>query len=328
MRRSWLILALLTVGAATAVLFAVRRWHPAPMAASGIDLPARLVAANPQFHTEIRPWLQQYCGDCHADGADKGGVNFDGFTNSTQVFNQRIVWERVLDNVKSGAMPPPKKKQPDAPQRQKVVAWLDHVLYPLDPQNPDPGRVTVRRLNRTEYNNTVHDLLGVEFKPADEFPQDDVGYGFDNIGDVLSLPPILFEKYLHAAQSVTEAALPSGPVRPPNRYFGPMEIQGHSHEGELYALLDKEGEVYVDFPVKQPGEFLLQVRAFGKQVPERISKERVKMAFGIGPDLLVTNEVAAKSENPRDYEFRVPLTVGKGEVAKAPSAGMGRGPGS
>src|SRR4249920_2199384 len=61
---------------------------------------------------------------------------------------------------------------------------------------PNVGRVTLRRLNRLEYNNTIRDLLGVDFKPAEDFPSDDVGYGFDNIGDVLSLPPLLMEKYL------------------------------------------------------------------------------------------------------------------------------------
>lgn len=308
MRRSWNILAVLAVAAVAAVSFAAYRWQQ--RRSQGINLPARLAAANPRFQSDVRPWLQQYCWDCHGDGTDKGGVNFDGFTNATQVFNQRLIWERVLDNVKSGAMPPPKKKQPEAARRAQVVAWLDHVLFPLDPRNPDPGRVTVRRLNRAEYNNTVRDLLGVEFRPADEFPQDDVGYGFDNIGDVLSLPPILLEKYLHAAQTVMEEALPTGAVKPQNRYFGPAEIQGHGREGELYALLGTNSEVYVDFPVKQPGEYLFQVRAFGKQIPERLAKERVKMALGLGPDLLITNEVAAKPENPRDYEFRAPLTGG------------------
>jgi hypothetical protein len=67
---------------------------------------------------------------------------------------------------------------------------------------PNAGRVTIRRLNRTEYNNTIRDLLGVDFKPADDFPADDVGYGFDNIGDVLSVSPLLLEKYLAAAETI------------------------------------------------------------------------------------------------------------------------------
>src|SRR5207344_818887 len=71
----------------------------------------------------------------------------------------------------------------------------------------NPGRVTARRLNRTEYNNTIHDLLGVSLRPADEFPVDDSGYGFDNIGDVLSISPLLMEKYLNAAHTVSRAAV-------------------------------------------------------------------------------------------------------------------------
>ena len=79
---------------------------------------------------------------------------------------------------------------------------------------PDPGRVTARRLNRAEYNNTVRDLLGVDFRPADDFPQDDSGYGFDNIGDVLSLSPVLMEKYLKSAETIVHTAL-----------FGPEKLK-------------------------------------------------------------------------------------------------------
>ena len=74
-------------------------------------------------------------------------------------------------------------------------------------RDADPGRVTARRLNRVEYNNTIRDLLGVSLRPADEFPVDDSGYGFDNIGDVLSLSPMLMEKYLSAARAVARAAV-------------------------------------------------------------------------------------------------------------------------
>src|SRR5712691_2636458 len=72
---------------------------------------------------------------------------------------------------------------------------------------PDPGRVTARRLNRYEYNNTIRDLLSINFRPADDFPADDYGYGFDNIGDVLSLSPVLMEKYLTAAEKIAKAAI-------------------------------------------------------------------------------------------------------------------------
>ena len=80
---------------------------------------------------------------------------------------------------------------------------------------PDPGRVTARRLNRTEYNNTIRDLLGVDLRPADDFPQDDSGYGFDNIADVLSLSPVLMEKYMSAAERVARTALFGPPTLKP-----------------------------------------------------------------------------------------------------------------
>src|SRR5690606_29839192 len=90
-----------------------------------------------------------------------------------------------------------------------LTGWIDAELAKTGcGDGPhDPGRVTIRRLNRNEYNNTIRDLLGVDFRPADDFPSDDVGYGFDNIGDVLSMPPILLEKYLSAAESITSRVL-------------------------------------------------------------------------------------------------------------------------
>ena len=94
-----------------------------------------------------------------------------------------------------------------------VTAWVEREIEAAEIDAArDPGRVTIRRLNRTEYNNTVRDLLGVDIRPADEFPQDDSGYGFDNIGDVLSLSPVLMERYSRAAERVARAAL-FGPRR-------------------------------------------------------------------------------------------------------------------
>ena len=91
--------------------------------------------------------------------------------------------------------------------RRSPAGWRASWRASIGSRRPIPGRVTARRLNRAEYNNTVRDLLGVDMHPADDFPQDDSGYGFDNIGDVLSLSPALMEKYFAAAEKVTRAAL-------------------------------------------------------------------------------------------------------------------------
>jgi hypothetical protein len=87
-------------------------------------------------------------------------------------------------------------------QREILTNWVTATFFACDCNHPDPGRVTIRRLNRAEYNNTIRDLVGVDFQPASDFPADDSGYGFDNIGDVLSLSPVLMEKYLAAAEKI------------------------------------------------------------------------------------------------------------------------------
>ena len=91
-----------------------------------------------------------------------------------------------------------------------LLAWVDQAVAQVDcRQLSQPGRVTIHRLNRTEYDNTVRDLVGVDFQPAADFPADDVGNGFDNIADVLSLPPLLMEKYLAAAEQIIDTAMSS-----------------------------------------------------------------------------------------------------------------------
>ena len=122
----------------------------------------------------------------------------------------------MLTRLSAGEMPPDDQDQPTAEQKSLIQHWLDaQFSRPVPLAEQDPGRMTVHRLNRAEYNNTIRDLVGVDFKPADDFPTDDVGYGFDNIGDVLSVSPILLEKYLRAAQRIVEQALVIPPPAPP-----------------------------------------------------------------------------------------------------------------
>ena len=117
-------------------------------------------------------------------------------------------------------MPPPEKPRPSIAELDAVNAWIDVVVFKFDCNGPrDPGRVTIRRLNKVEYNNTVRDLLGIDFNPAEDFPSDDIGYGFDNIGDVLSLPPLLLEKYLAAAEQIADKTFKDEAAR--KRFMNP-----------------------------------------------------------------------------------------------------------
>src|SRR5262249_56790217 len=128
--------------------------------------------------------------------------------SEAQARKGRKEWATVEHVLAAGEMPPKKSKnQPTKEEREFVINWISNTLTKVDCTGPkDPGRVTIRRLNRAEYNNTIRDLCGVKFQAADDFPADDVGYGFDNIGDVLSLSPLLLEKYLAAAERVVAAA--------------------------------------------------------------------------------------------------------------------------
>jgi hypothetical protein len=181
---------------------------------------ADATASSPlSFHRDIRPILQEFCYDCHADGANKGGIALDeaesaalqksGKGSAPDSTENSEVWWKVLKNVRAGLMPPQKKPQPTQAQKELLAQWIKRAAFGIDPQNPDPGRVTARRLNRVEYRNTIRDLMGIDFNSEVEFPPDDTGYGFDDIGDVLTVSPLLLEKYMVAAKTIVSEAVPT-----------------------------------------------------------------------------------------------------------------------
>ena len=173
------------------------------------------IAGAAKFDSLVKPFLSDNCFTCHGDKKHEKDLNLKAL--SSAAFAEHLDrWTDVASKLKHSEMPPLEEEQPDEADRQAVAAWLEKEVARIDRETPlNPGRVTARRLNRTEYNNTVRDLLGVDIKPADDFPQDDAGYGFDNIADVLSLSPVLMEKYVSAADRVARAALFGPPARKP-----------------------------------------------------------------------------------------------------------------
>ena len=170
-------------------------------------LRAAAADATAQFRKDIQPVLKEFCYDCHGDGAKKGGLAFDELKTDGALLDHDL-WLKVLKNTRAGLMPPEKKPHPSTGELAKVEEWIKYSAFGIDPKNPDPGRVTVRRLNRVEYRNTIRDLTGFDFKVEEELPPDDTGYGFDNIGDVLSMSPLLLEKYMQAAEVFVAGAVP------------------------------------------------------------------------------------------------------------------------
>lgn len=166
--------------------------------------------AAPDFKKDIRPLLDSYCLSCHDDAA-KGGVNMEALTEESTFWKEPKVWEKVLSQLRDHGMPPLKKSQPKPEERAAMIQWLHTTLSNPDPAKVprDAGRKVIHRLSRQEYNLTVRDLLGVNSKPADQFPPDGGGgAGFDNNASTLFVPPILMEKYLGAAVAILAEAKP------------------------------------------------------------------------------------------------------------------------
>ncbi len=180
----------------------------APPLRGAFEQPSVSREASKDFFGEaVVPFFSHYCTQCHGGAKPKGGLALDAYRDEKSIQAKDMkTWRKVIANVRTHEMPPPRRRQPSAAEIESVTSWLDGQLKQFAATKADPGRVTLRRLNCAEYNNTIRDLLGVDFHPADDFPADDVGYGFDNIGDLLSMPPILMEKYLSAANKIVTAA--------------------------------------------------------------------------------------------------------------------------
>jgi hypothetical protein len=222
------------------------------------------------FAKDVQPLLVKYCYDCHGDGAHKGDVALDKYKTIADVVKNQTVWETAMHHINTQEMPPPDAGNfPDRADRERITDWIAGTLYNYDPAHPDPGRVTVHRLNRNEYNNTIRDLVGVNFQPADDFPADNSGYGFDNVSDVLSLSPTLMEDYLSAAGKIMDQAIATDPIPSEKQHFAANLMQfgfnadGDSGDGWMPLSALEEDEVAVILPISG-GDYTVRVQAYNK----------------------------------------------------------------
>jgi mono/diheme cytochrome c family protein len=277
-------------------------------------------AAMAQYRSGIEPVLKEYCYDCHGDGMDKGRVTLDQFASEEALLGNHELWLHVLKNVRAGLMPPAKKKQPTAEQKQQLEAWIKQAVFRVDPKDLDPGRVTVRRLNRVEYRNTIRDLMGIEFDTQAEFPADDTGHGFDNIGDVLTVSPMLLEKYLAAARTIVTRAVPAVSHVPveveiPGRKFA---REGLAANGDALVLSYYEtNRVSHRLPVSKPGRYQLQVQvtATEKYVDNQFDYNKARLGFQVDGEALVSQELTRENGRALRYEFDRTWTAGDHELA-------------
>ncbi len=259
--------------------------------------------------------LETHCFSCHGRGKHKGDVTLDQWADESAALGDKALWQRVLGVIQNGEMPPENKPQPSASEKRQLTQWIEAKVFQCDGAHPDAGRTLVRRLNRTDYNNTIRDLLGVDFQPSADFPIDDSGHGFDNMADALSLSPVLAEKYLSASERIINSAfVMSVPVFATNR-FGVDELEvGYNarQRGDGWVRLNsvEEDDVAVDFHSAVPGEYVVRVHASAEQQ----GFNAMKLTLMLGDQPIETVEVPTNAASPRVFETNFKLALGKNRV--------------
>lgn len=277
------------------------------------------------YQKTVRPFFVKHCFDCHAD-KKSGEVRLDLYQDEKALAKGLPEIEKALGMIRKHSMPPKKRPQPSADEIRPVLAWMESFIARMDREAlSDPHRVVIRRLNRAEYNNTVRDLLGVNFQPADDFPADVPGHGFDNIGGTLTVSPALVEKYLAAAEKVARTAI-----------FGvePMKLERVAHQPWFSAdAFSKNKSVKFDYDetgmslpsalhvvqrFAADGEYALRAIMRGVRPP---GSDPVELGFWIDGKLVhearidVPNKVESGRGlgelNGRWAEFRTSITAGE-----------------
>lgn len=236
-------------------------------------LPNSGLAQGAPFSEAGVPFLEKHCVECHGAKKQKGDLALHQFRDDISVLRARRRWKQIVEMVRTGEMPPEKQPQPGASERKLFLDSVAALFARVDQGRSDPGRLVQRRLNRSEYNNTIRDLLKVDFRPADDFPRDDVGYGFDNIGDVLSVSPVLMERYLDAAERIAAQAIPVNPLKPPKRTMAGMYCEPaspHTPRARFRPICAAEKEAIHSGPLNTPatilpeGEHVMRARLYAR----------------------------------------------------------------
>ena len=293
------------------------------------------VALESRFAQEVKPLLVQYCFNCHGNGKAKGQVGLDPFTDLVSVQGAAQTWNAVSDVLTHRVMPPEDKKQPSDAERKLITEWIGEALNHYDFSGPrDPGHVPIRRLNRSEYNNTIRDLLLIEdFRAADDFPADDTGYGFDTIADVLTVSPLHTEKYLAAAETALDKVFGSEEkhkrLAKVKKYDGAeMKSTSGQARGKTWVF-NAAGEVFVEHEFARAGQYEVRINA----APEAVGPDKGKMELKVGDKVEKVFELAGKIRNDvRNYKHTVEvkatgprrLAVGFTNPFKDPATGKER----
>jgi mono/diheme cytochrome c family protein len=250
--------------------------------------PARISGQADEFETVVRPILTQTCVQCHGDQRPAGGMSVTELTSAASLVQHREAWEAILRRLRAGDMPPAGTRRPDAALMNAMTAYIERSFEKVDASaKPDPGRMTAHRLNRSEYTNTIRDLLGVHFRAEKDFPADDSSDGFDNIGDVLTVSPLLMERYLSAAERIARWAISTDiPAKP-------LEVAYLDRERRIRRL--DRSTIEAEHRVEFPGEYIVRFGLPGERLPiDGFEAAPVTLGFWMDGKLLSTQTAETK----------------------------------
>ena len=269
-----------------------------------------LSSAEPtdSFQQKVLPLLERYCVDCHMPDSAEAGIVLGGYTSLLDSLRAGKTWYRVHDAVKHGIMPPADMPQPNKSEVQELVSWIENDLFDAQQDHYESSAaVVIRRLNRQEYNNTIRDLIRHDLRLGDNFPADDIGFGYDNIGSALNVSPIHIEKYYEAAEQAMQVAIQLPDVEP----YSPAELIGL----RTYPLpADKPVEFEHHL---SPGRYMADFSLVRVGIAESVPPPRLQIGFG--KDRRTVEAIRVQDET---VVYRYWLTVAKGDgqvsVALAP----------
>jgi len=220
------------------------------------------VASSAQdFQKDIQPFLSKYCYECHDAELAKGHLNLEGFKDDARFFRDQRVWREVVTQVTSGEMPPVKVKTRPTPAEIEGLQTSVHKLLAaaIAKAKPDPGDVTIRRLNRMEFNNTIRDLCFLDENFSADFPADDTGYGFDNIGDVLTFSPVHLERFLAVGEQIATKAMPTTPNAPDGTGLAMIEMQPKGRRDQQQRYFDPAPYLTGPMEAVRDGDYVISV---------------------------------------------------------------------
>ena len=287
--------AVLTLGATTLALSA--------------DTPPRQQELLTEWQDDIQPMLEHYCYDCHGDGRSKGKLDLERYPDLASMRKNPKVWEHILTRVDHHLMPPPRKEQPEREEREQLVRWINHAVFPSDIN--DPGHSVPRRMNRIEYQNTIKELLGIQINLTNILPPDDSGYGFDTNAHALSISPAHIEKYLLAAEKSLDQAIHLGPLQPQKLHYKGKDFRDHGHQRNGGVFLSTVGTTNLRPSIDRAGKYRLTVTASATQG----GNEHPRLHISVNDKLLSKFEIKDHINDKKEYTTELNLPRGRAKIS-------------